>query len=250
MSKQSARERIQERRGQQRRQTQMILVGVVTVLALGVVGLLVVFNQPRKPLDYPAGNYQGIPESVDRTGAIGLVIGREDAPVSLTEYSDFSCSHCYNLKATIKTLIETYVKPGHLKIIYKPVTFVDEEYSTVAARGVICAAAQGKAWEMHDQTWDLYASRSNRAYTADGISGMARVLQLDMAEFDSCYSSREVTQEIQGVSDEVLAIGVNSTPTLFIDGQRLDFTGPDSLIQAIADKVAAAGGGASATPTQ
>src|SRR5262245_28605237 len=126
MSKQSAKERIQERRGQQRRQTQMILIGVVTALALGVVGLLILFN-----IGGNAGpfNYDGIPQSVDQTGAIGMVVGREDALVTLTEYSDFSCPHCHDLEPTIRQLLTDYVKEGQLKIVYKPVTFVGEEFS-------------------------------------------------------------------------------------------------------------------------
>ena len=251
MSKQSARERMQQRRSDQRRQTQIILVVVVAVLALGVVGLLIAINQPRQPVSYAVGNFSGIPESVDQSGALGLVLGQADAPATLTEYADFSCPHCHELEPTIHQLIDSYVKPGKLKIIYKTVTFVGGVNSEVAARSMICAASQGKAWEMHDQIWNLYAAQSYLAYTESNMNQLASTLQLDQTKFSSCFNSATTTDAIQAVSNEVQSIGVNATPTLYLDGTVLTFNSYDDILNAVKAKVDAlpASGAAAASPT-
>lgn len=252
MSKQSARDRMHERRSQQRRQTQTILIIVVTVLALGIVGMLIAFNQPRTPVTFSPGSFSGIPESVDQSGALGLVLGPANAPVSLVEYSDFSCPHCHDLEPTIHQLIDTYVKPGKLKITYKTVTFVGGVNSEIAARGMICAAAQGKAWEMHDQIWNLYAAQTYTAYNEANMNQLASTLQLDQSKFSSCFNNGTTTDAIQSVSNEVQAVGVNATPTLFLNGTKLDFSSFDDILNAVKQKVdaAAPAGGASApSPT-
>lgn len=239
MTNQNARDRMQQRRSQKRRQTQSVLIIVVAVLALAVVGVLIALNTQPPPTP-PSGDYQGIPQSIDRTSATGLVIGQPNAPVTLTEYSDFSCPHCRDLEPTILKLITDYAKLGSLKIIYKPVTFVGAGYSEAAARGAICAAEQGKFWQMQEQIWKLFDSSGAGAYSESAMTSLAGQIGVDAGKFGSCYGSASTTSDIQSVATEVQAIGVNGTPTLYLDGQRLDFTGPDSLIQAVKQKVAAA----------
>ena len=247
MSKQSARERMHQRRGQQQRRTQITLIIVVAVLALGVVGLLIAFNQPRTPVTFSSGNFSGIPESVDQSGTLGMVLGPADAPVSLVEYADFSCPHCHDLEPTIHQLIDTYVKPGKLKITYKTVTFVGGANSDSAARGMICAAAQGKAWEMHDAIWTLYDNQTYQGYTEANMNQLATNLKLDQTKFSSCYNSATTTDAIQAVQDELPNIGVTATPTLFLNGTRLDFSSYDDILNAIQQKAASAAPAAGAT---
>lgn len=240
MSKQNARERIQQRRGQQKRQTQLILIGAIALVALILVGILIAFNLPQQSTPPAVGNYQGIPESIDTSGAIGLSIGQDKAPNTMIEYSDFSCPHCHDIVEPVHQLIAQYVKPGVLRIVYKPVTFVGGAYSEAAARGAICAARQGKFWEMQDQIWGLFASRSAGAYNETAMATLAATVGLDADKFNTCYNATDTTTAILSVSNEVQTIGVNSTPTIFLNGQRLDFGGPEGLVSAVAAKLGTA----------
>ena len=239
MSKETVRQRVQQRHSRQRRQTQTILIVVVAILALGVVGILIAFNSPHSPKPALASDFAGIPEGLDQSGAIALTLGRTDARVTLTEYGDFSCPHCHDLEPTIHQLITDYVKPGKLRIIYKTVTFVGGAYSQVAAQAAICAARQGKGWEMHDQIWGYFDSNGPQAYSQSTMTSLAENIGLDTTKFGTCYNAPDTSASVQSVADEVLAIGVTSTPTLFINGNRLDYTGPDSVVQAVQSAAAA-----------
>jgi protein-disulfide isomerase len=234
---------MQQRRNQRQRQSQsVVVIIIVAVVALLVVGALIALNPPKSPTAASSTSaitqsYVAYPQDIDTTAAIGLAIGQQGSPVTLIEYSDFGCPHCRDLAPTITQLINQYVKTGGLRIVYKPVTFVRGAVSVAAARAGICAARQNKFWEMQDQIWAIFDSNGPDAYSDALFSARAADLGLDTAKFSECYDSTETMTAIQGVADEVKAIGVDGTPTLFLNGQKFAFTGPDSLKQAIQSRL-------------
>ncbi|MGF1504324.1 MAG: DsbA family protein [Anaerolineae bacterium] len=163
-------------------------------------------------------------------GAPGFSIGDPGAPVVLVDYSDFSCGACSTLADVLEEIIvdpDGYVQSGELRIVYKPVWFVNPPRSEPASRAAYCAAEQDLFWQYHTEICNLFASGGTNAYTEPVLTSRAdRVDGLDLGQFESCLSAPTTQQAVQAVVDEATAIGGRSTPTVFVNGQQVQLTQP------------------------
>ncbi len=238
----STKERMATKRAKQRRRNQVIMLAVVAVVAgLVAVGLIVVNNRPER--EDNSDIYASLPQSIDESGT-GLGIGDPNAPITLVDYSDFSCPHCYDLSPAISQVVADYAASGDVYVVFKPVAFVNPPYSVPAAAASICAAEQGIFWEMHEQIWSIYERNGPQGYNDALLSQRAAQIGIDMGEFEACYNSDETLQTVQSVIDEAVASGVTGTPTVFINGERVTFTTAqtfeETLSRAIEDALAQA----------
>lgn len=229
MAKSTTRSRIQERQNKRRKKAQTQLIIVVAVGALAVVGLLIALTS--RPASTAVAisefDFEGLTQETMRTnGGLGFAVGNPDAPVTLVEYSDFSCPHCYDLNGIIHQLIDTYGRDGDLRIVFKPIGFVNPDYSRPAAQAAICAGQQGRFWQMHDQIWMLYEQSSPRAYTNSLLTARAAEIGLDTDEFASCFNAAGA--EVDAILAEANRLGINSTPTIFINDSPAVYRGADT----------------------
>lgn len=228
MTQQKSKKRMAERRAHRRRQSQVRLMIGITLAAVIVVGVIALITL--RPTTAPeVADFSGVPQEIDRSGAPGIAIGEQSAPVTLIEYSDFSCSHCENLSGTISDLIDRYVREGQLRVVYKPVSFIGGSNSESASRAAICAAEQGKGWEMIDFIWGLSGPAN---YGLPYFTGIDPNAGLDVASFRQCFAAPKTAQTVQDVNDEALDSGINSTPTVFVNGTQAQATAV-ALTQAI-----------------
>jgi protein-disulfide isomerase len=243
MSQRSSRQQLKQRHSRRRRQ-QTILIVVIVAAAVILAGLLIFISIPRNT--ETAGtdvNYEELTQVADRSGALGFAIGDPDAPVTLVEYSDFSCPHCYDLSFVIHRVIGDLAASGQVRVVYKPIAFVNPPYSGPAATAAICAGQQGKFWQMHDQIWELYGRyRSAGGYTRPALFGLAEDLGLDMDAFSTCFDAPETATDVQAIIDEALGMGVYGTPTLFVNGQQVYLTTIDTAYDTIKTAIEAAAG--------
>lgn len=225
--------RRRSRRAESGSRSQVWIIVVVVIVALAIVGgLIALSSRPSVPAQAVEGvDLSGISqEIVQINDAPGVALGDPEAPVTLVEYSDFSCPHCADLASiAVDPLIEEYVRSGELRIVYKPITFVNPPYSRPAAQAFMCAAEQGKGWEMYEQIWGLYEASGPGAYTQRNLVGQAEAIGLDSGEFRSCYVSAETNQSIQAVLTEAQNIGIQGTPTLYVNGQPFTYRGPEAV---------------------
>jgi protein-disulfide isomerase len=230
MSNSSTKQRAASRREQRQRQSRTRLIVGVVIVALVLTGVLILISIPGGNTSEAAvGDYSGLNQTIDDSGAIGLSIGEDSAPVTLIEYSDFSCPHCYDLSQYVDRLIQEYVRDGSLRVVYKPVSFVNPPYSIPAAQAAVCAAQQGSFWQMQDQIWNLYAAKTPAGYTRPNLVDQAVAIGLDKDAFEACYSSEETLAQVRGVLDEVQALGIQGTPTLYVNGQQINYAGPEAF---------------------
>jgi protein-disulfide isomerase len=229
MSNSSTKQRAASRREQRQRQSRIRLIVGVVIVAVVLTGVLILISIPRSSSSAAVADYSSFNQAIDDSGAIGFSIGEDSAPVTVVEYSDFSCPHCYDLSQYIDRLIEEYVSDGSLRIVYKPVSFVNPPYSIPAAQAAVCAAQQGKFWEMQAQIWNLYAAKSPAGYTRPNLLDQAVAIGLDQDTFATCYSSEDTLAQVRGVLDEVQTLGIQGTPTLYVNGQQINYPGPEAF---------------------
>ena len=166
-----------------------------------------------------------VPVSADK----GFVRGATDAPVTIVEFSDFQCPFCKAATATIKQLIEKY--PGKVKWVFRdypiPSLHPAAPRAHEAAR---CAAEQAKFWEYHD----LLFEKSPR-HASDDLKQYAKDLELDTAAFNQCLDSGKHKAEVNSDVQDGARLGVEGTPTFFINGRQLVGSQPLTAFQKIID---------------
>jgi len=104
------------------------------------------------------------------------------------------------------------------------------QYAQKAAEAAECASEQGKFWEMHDK---LFAKQEK--LTEADLKGYATNLGLDTTKFNTCLSSGQFTDGVQADMELGQGMGVNGTPSFFINGKFVSGAQPFASFKAIID---------------
>ena len=140
--------------------------------------------------------------------------GNEDAKISIVEFSDFQCSACYSAYSTMKKISQNYSDEVKITFRHFPLMSI-HPFAKTAAEASECAADQGKFWEMHDALFDNQDDLS-----LENITSISSTLGLDSQKFNACLASGEKSKKVLGDYQYALSIGLNSTPTIFVDGLK------------------------------
>lgn len=141
--------------------------------------------------------------------------GPADAPVTIVEFSDFECPYCARVGSTLNQVMERFGDQVRLVFRHYPLTNIHKRAQD-AAEASLCAAEQGKFWEMHDA---MFADQKNLG--VEQLKTIAKSIGLDAAEFDQCLdSNRQAAAVIADVRDALKA-GVTGTPAFFVNGRPL-----------------------------
>jgi protein-disulfide isomerase len=160
--------------------------------------------------------------------------GPADAPVVIVEFTDFQCPYCARLGATIDEMMKLY--PGKLKIVYKSFPLSSHRYSWQAATTAAAANKKGKFWEVYKEIFANY-NRLNDAKLKEIRSHFG----LETPEFEALMNSPEIRSRVASDRNEGIQLGVHGTPTVFVNGKRLDNKRPEGFKEAI-DKALNASG--------
>jgi len=148
---------------------------------------------------------------VPTTGA-DPVRGNASAPVTIIEFSDYQCPFCARVNPTLAKIRETY--GDRVKIVFKDYPLPNHPQAPKAAEAARCAGDQQKYWEMHDA---MFANQ--RALEVPSLKQTARAIGLNGAAFDQCLDSGKWQATIRAGSALGDEMGVNSTPTLYVNGR-------------------------------
>jgi len=173
-----------------------------------------------------------VAEELPREMTQANTMGDPNAPVYIIEYGDFQCPYCLKFWSdTEPQLIEEYVNTGKVYFEYRSVgAFLGPE-SGWAAEGAYCAGDQGKFWEYHDTLFANWTGENVGDFTKDNLVKYARALKLNMEEFESCISTEKYKGKVEQDAADADANGVHATPTLFINGVRVEGAQPFYILQ-------------------
>jgi protein-disulfide isomerase len=148
------------------------------------------------------------------TEATDPVRGNAAAAVTIIEFSDYQCPFCARVNPTLDKVRQTY--GDRVKIVFKDYPLPNHPQAPKAAEAAHCAAEQNKYWEMHDA---MFANQ--RALEVPALKQTARAIGLDGAKFDQCVDSGKHAARVEAGLELGNKYGVNSTPTLYINGRPL-----------------------------
>jgi len=163
------------------------------------------------------------------TSTADPVRGNTAAPITIVEFSDFQCPFCARVNPTLAKVREVY--GDKVKIVFKDYPLPNHPQAPKAAEAARCAGEQKKYWEMHDA---MFANQ--RALEVPALKQTARAIGLDGGAFDQCIDSGKWAATIQKGSELGEKMGVNSTPTLYVNGRALIGAMPFENFKAIIDE--------------
>ncbi len=160
-------------------------------------------------------------------------LGPADSKIVVIEYSDFQCPFCGAVAGTNEYLIErlkqsnpSWIAPvpklkelaklGKIKYIFKDYPLPSHQFALKSAIAAQCAHEQNKFWEYHDllfENQEELSVKDLKKYAAD--------LNLDTTKFDSCLDNNKYKLDIQKDQSAGSSLGVDGTPTFFINGKKI-----------------------------
>ena len=189
-----------------------------------IVGAVLIFLALPKPTD-PGRDLIAAPVSYPADQIRGDVLGSATAPVVIQLYADFQCPACKLFVTTqLHRLVDDFVVPGTVRIETRDIAFLGKgnpDESLDLAVGAACATEQDRYWQFHDLVfWNQ--GRENRGdHDATFISNVADLAALDVSKWQECIGRTDVRGKITSGTQAALGQGIQSTPTLIVNGQKV-----------------------------
>ncbi|AII11271.1 DsbA family protein [Rhodococcus opacus] len=152
--------------------------------------------------------------------------------LTFVEFLDFECEACRSVYPAIEQLRAEYGDRVSFVVRYFPLPghFNAER----AARAVEAAAQQGKFEQMYQRMYETQAEWGEQRTPKDEVfRGFAADLGLDLPAFDAAYTASATLDRINADVADGEALGVQGTPTFFLDGRRLEPTSYQDLTDAL-----------------
>ncbi len=172
------------------------------------------------PLTSPALADEPSPADLAQAGPDGdVVLGSDKAPVTIIEYASMTCPHCAHFATTtFPELKQRYIDTGKVRFIFR-----EFPLDPLAAAGFMLARCAGKDKYMA-VVETLFAKQQEWMVQKPigPLREIAKQFGFTTQSFDQCLANQKVLDGIQDVRDRASKkLGVNSTPTFFINGKKL-----------------------------
>jgi protein-disulfide isomerase len=208
--------------------------GVVAVLAV-IVGLTV-WSITR---DDTGDVAKEVPSGV--TGDFGVVVGDADASPEIVIYEDFQCPICRDLESVIGEPLQTAIDGGNAQVEFRVVSFLDpqseNEFSSRAANAAAAvhdAAGPDAFKQFHDLVFANQPEEGTEGPSDEQLIEWAVEAGASEADVRGPIEAKAFGQWVVNATDAMSKNDVTGTPTVFIDGERIE-----GSIQDIADAVLA-----------
>jgi protein-disulfide isomerase len=162
--------------------------------------------------------------------------GNPTATVTLTEYSDFQCPACASFAPYVSALVDQY--GDRLQFEYKHFPLISIHPQAVpGAKAAEAAAQQGKFFEMHDKLFENQSTWSASSNPTRFFETYASELGLDVELFKRHYKASMIEDAIEADFAEARELGLTSTPSFFLNGQKMEFSTFDEFAEQIVTAV-------------
>ena len=191
-----------------------IWVGVAFAVILGIFGLAMIVNSPsnttQSSLKAPTPSEKDL-----------YTKGNPSSKVVLTEYGDFQCPACASYFPIVNALIEEY--KDKILFVYRDFPLINAHQNAhISSRAGFAANKQGKYWEMYNM---LYENQKEWATSTDAENifiGYGGKIGIDKNKFKTDLNSDEAKKFVDEALSSATALGINSTPSFFINGSKID----------------------------
>ena len=220
--------RNQAAQAKQQRLTRIIGVGaaVLVVVLIGVFIGVLVPNQARTATTSSATP----PNATSAKDGIVLSPGKAKAGVPVVElFFDYQCPNCKQFEGAYGPTLKSLAEAGDIELHYRTMMFLDNNLNNDASlRAGIAAACSdfaGKYSDFHDQIFANQPATEGGGYAddvlRDAIPATVGISGADLTSFQSCYDKQTTKAWVSGSNEAASKGGVNSTPTVRVNGKVL-----------------------------
>ncbi|MBD3778045.1 MAG: thioredoxin domain-containing protein [Micrococcales bacterium] len=204
-----------------------LIAGALVVVAITVVLVYALATGPRGLA--PEQQDGALPAT--RTDSHVLDEAGPDAP-TLVEFMDFECEACGAFYPVVEQIREQYAGQINYVIRYFPIA--SHANAMNAALAVEAAAQQGQVEDMYHRMFETQAEWGEQQTSqAELFRSFAEDLGLDLAAYDDAIADPSTQERVQQDLDDGQALGVQGTPTFFLDGERLELSSVQDLTDAL-----------------
>ncbi len=144
-------------------------------------------------------------------------LGKDDAPVSMIEFTDYQCPYCKRFHdTTFPTLKEKYIDTGKLRYIAMDLPLSFHKQARIAANAALCANEQNRFWQMRTAMF-----KNPRKLMKEDLLGYAKELSMDVDAFAQCMAQNRYAKRIQKDINVANAAGFTGTPS-FVVGKNVN----------------------------
>ena len=186
-------------------------VGLATLLIL-VGGIFFISRKSSTP-----------PQSLDTSLLIkndSHKIATDSATLTLVEFGDFQCPACGAVHPLVKKALTDYA--GKINFVYRNFPLPQHANAIIAAEAADAAGAQGKYWEMYDKLYENQTEWSEEKDPLPIFVNYSKDLGLDTKKFEADIKDPKFKAFIEADKRDGNILGVSSTPTFFLNGQKLE----------------------------
>ena len=150
-----------------------------------------------------------------------VTLGQIDAPITVVEYASLTCSHCGDFHNNVLPVLKReYVDTGKVKFHFRP--FPLDPFASAGAMLVQCVSARARTGFL-----DVLFARQNEWLRAQEpikkLQSYARQIGMSGEEFVLCLQNQKVLDGIRDMQKAAnIELGVESTPTFFINGEKVE----------------------------
>lgn len=144
----------------------------------------------------------------------------DGAKVTITEFADFQCPACALAYPSIKQILKDY--GSQINYVYRFFPLPQHKNALIAIYAAESASEQGKFWEMHDILFEKQSEWGESINPSEFFIKYANELQLDTNKFTQSMAKNNFNDIIKIDTDDAISLGVNSTPTIYINNVKFD----------------------------
>lgn len=188
------------------------LIGLIVVVVVGVVVGVSYYRKSTAPTPT---------EALVREDSHAL--GTSDAAVTLVEFGDFQCPACAQAEPVIQQIRADYAQEPNFRFVFRHFPLTIHPNAVISAEAAEAAGAQGKFWEMHDTLYQNQNAWSTLSDPVDVFVGYAGQIGVaDVNRFREALENHDYQQAVRDDEKDGNALGVNVTPTFFLNGEKLE----------------------------
>jgi protein-disulfide isomerase len=188
----------------------------VVIIAAGAAGYYL-WSRPQPAVAEPPGGADVPMAELLAPGPLGdFSLGSANAPIIIVEYASMTCPHCAHFhETTFPELKKRYIDTGKVRFIFR-----EFPLDMLALAGSLLARCAGK--DRYFPMIETLFSQQKDWVVQKPLSpmlGIAKQAGFTQQSFDECLENQEIKAGIEETRTHAMKLGVNSTPTFFINGK-------------------------------
>ena len=193
-----------------------LLLGTIIGTVVLIVAVAFMFSKPAATPEASIVDKAVLLENATNT------FGNPESSITVVEFSDFQCPSCKVAEPIVQQLKNDYADSVQFVYRHFPLDSIHPN-ARLASQAAEAAAMDDKFWEYHDLLFvnqEEWSDITDKNKVLEKFSEYATQLEIDKDTFLERIESEEVIGKVSAEADLAQAIGVNSTPTFFVNGQQ------------------------------